>query len=282
MVAALSVSSVPYALSTSAKEYTVIIEPAYPPGWRMAPHTHLQYEMTMVQAGACYVSLGRDLRRVVTGDVVFLPSRVSHGHEPYLDNPVKLIVVQFPQLDSVLIEELLNAHPIGHYHLSELNRSRFLSICFQLQREIAGGLSHASTVCRALIEQMAVLLLRSAQYDTENSLTLEQQSAIEAALEWMHANAHRTVSIGEVAGRVGFSPAHFRALFHRSVGVSPKQYLTALRLQSSKCLLMHPERTVAEVADMAGFNSPQEFSKVFRRFTGLPPSEWKRSHLYVP
>jgi AraC-like DNA-binding protein len=35
------------------------------------------------------------------------------------------------------------------------------------------------------------------------------------------------------------------------------------------------------VAELAGFNSPQEFSKVFRRFTGIAPSDWKRSHLYV-
>jgi AraC-like DNA-binding protein/quercetin dioxygenase-like cupin family protein len=281
MVAALSASS-SYPALNRVEEYTVITEPAYPAGWRMSPHSHHQYEMTMVQAGACYVSLGRDLRRVVTGDVVFLPSRVSHGHEPYMDNSVELIVVQFPQLDSALIDELMNARPIGHYHLGELDRSRFLSLCFQLQREIAGGLPHASTLCRALVEQMAVLLLRSAQSETGDSLTVEQQSAIESSLEWMHANAHRTVSIGEVAERVGFSPAYFRALFRRSVGVSPKQYLTALRLQSSKCLLMHSERTVAEVAELAGFNSPQEFSKVFRRFTGLPPSEWKRSHLYMP
>ncbi len=282
MAVALHTSDLPFPDVNCAEEYTVITEPAYSPGWRMSPHSHRQYEITMVNQGACYVSLGRDLRRGVAGDVFFLPTRTSHGHEPYMDNTVELIVVQFPHIDASLVGALVNARPIGNYHLSELDRSRFLSICFQLQREIAGGLAHAATMCRAMVEQLAVLLLRSEQQEDENNLTIEQHTAIERALEWMHANAHTAVSIGEVADTVGFSPAHFRAIFRRSVGVSPKQYLTALRLQSSKCLLMHSERTVTEVAELAGFNSPQEFSKVFRRFTGIAPSEWKRSHLYMP
>jgi AraC-like DNA-binding protein len=269
------------ARKSPANEYTVIAEPAYPPYWRMSPHSHRQFEFTMVHEGACHVSLGRDLRRGMAGDVFFLPARVAHGHEPYLDHSVELIVVQFPHLDAALVQQLTNASPIGCFHLSELDQSRFLSLCFQLQREIAGGLPYAATLSRSLVEQIAVLLLRTEEYQEASVLTMEQHAAIEQALEWMHANAHSSVTIGEVAGRVGFSPAHFRTLFRRSVGVSPKQYLTALRLQSSKCLLMHSERTVAEVAELAGFNSPQEFSKVFRRFTGIAPSDWKRSHLYV-
>jgi AraC family transcriptional regulator, arabinose operon regulatory protein len=265
-----------------AKDYTVIIEPPYPSGWRMIPHSHVQYEMTLVRSGACHISLGHDLRLMQSGDVIFIPSRVAHGHEPYLNHEVELLVVQFPHLNAELVQELINATPLGLYHLSELEKSRFMSLCYQMQREIAGGLAHATHVCRAYIEQMAVLLLRSQTSGENKSLTFEQQTAIETALQWMHDHAHKPLTISDVATYIGFSTAHFRALFRQAVGVSPKQYLTALRLQASKCLLMHAERTVTEVAQLAGFNSPQEFSKVFRHFTGLTPSEWKRTHLYLP
>ncbi len=263
----------------SAKHYTVIMEPPHPPGWRMMPHSHIQYEITYVKSGACYFSLRDRLHKIVEGDVCFLPQHVLHGHEPYNDCRVELVVVQFPALNPHLIQQLVNDAPIGHYHLNEVDRSQFLSICFQLQREVAGGLPHAEYVCETYIGQIAVLLLRSRLQPGHRSLSAEQQEAIEAALSWIHTNWHQNFHIREVAEYVGFSPAHFRDLFRQSVGVSPKQYVMALRLQSSKCMLMHQERTVSEVAQLAGFNSPQEFSKVFRRLTGLPPSEWKRIHL---
>ena len=41
-----------------AKDYTVIIEPPYPPGWRMIPHSHMQYEMTLVRSGGAWYSVG--------------------------------------------------------------------------------------------------------------------------------------------------------------------------------------------------------------------------------
>jgi AraC-like DNA-binding protein/quercetin dioxygenase-like cupin family protein len=263
----------------SAKQYTVIAEPAHPPGWRMEPHSHIQHEITYVRRGACYFSLQDRLHRIEAGDVCFLPQHVLHGHEPYQGHSVELVVVQFPDLDTDLQKQLINSEPIGHYHLSELERSQFLSICYNLQREIAGRLSHADFLCHSYVNQLGVLMLRSAARQGIESLSADQQEVVEIALDWIHDNWHRTFQISDLAERVGFSASHFRALFRQAVGVSPKQYVMTLRLQSSKCMLMHAESTVTEVARLAGFNSPQQFSRVFRRLTGIPPSEWKKIHL---
>ncbi len=52
-----------------------------------------------------------------------------------------------------------------------------------------------------------------------------------------------------------------------------------LRLQYSKYLLLHSERTVSDVAQATGFGTLQQFCKAFRKATGLTPGEWRNAHL---
>ncbi len=260
-------------------EYTVIMEPPHPPGWRMQPHAHVQSEFTFVRQGSCYVRLGDQLYLLQAGDVIYLPGGVSHGHEPYLHQEVSFIVVQFPGLPDRLHRELLNTGEIGLYRLSTLEKSRFIDYCYQLQREIARGLPHSDVQCRALVDQLAVILLRCGLRQGEPDLTTEQQVAIDRALQWIHQHFSEQLRVSDVATYVGFSPAYFRLLFRRAMGISPKQYVLALRLQSSKCMLMQPDRTIGEIARKTGFDSPQAFSKAFRQFTGVTPTQWKQTHI---
>lgn len=111
-------------------------------------------------------------------------------------------------------------------------------------------------------------------------LSPEQRQLIEGALRFMHEHSHDLIHVKDVAQTHGLSPQYFRRLFKQYVGVSPKQYLTTLKIQRSKCLLLHQEHSVTEVAMGLGFGSTQQFSKVFRKITGLSPSLWRKAYLW--
>jgi AraC-like DNA-binding protein/quercetin dioxygenase-like cupin family protein len=263
---------------SEAKDYTVIVEPPYPAGRRMPSHAHIQHEFALVHQGACAIILPGETRHLTVGDVLFFPAGLSHG---FISDPIEgvsFIVTQFLRLDPALLKQLINDQSLGRYHLSKLEQSRFTDICYQMQREVAGNLPYAAFQCQTFIEQLAIILLRSGQIDSTASLSTDHAQIIDRALEWLHTHSHENILVSDVARQVNLSPVHFRQIFRRAMGVSPKQYLFALRLQTSKCLLMH-DRPVSEVAEMAGFGSPQEFSKAFRRLTGVTPLQWKRAHL---
>ncbi len=270
-------------VSTDARDYTVIIEPPYPPGRWMPPHAHIQHEIALVYAGACRIHLPpyNQTQHLGEGDVLFFPAGLAHDFVADPIRGVQFIVVQFVHLDPRLLKPMVNTHRLGRFRLSRLEMSRFVDVCHQLQREVAGNLPYAAVQCQALVEQLVVILLRSDQRGAEAGLSPEHAQMINRALQWLHAHSHENILVSDVARAVNLSPVHFRQLFRRAMGVSPKQYLFALRLQTSKCLLMH-DRPVSEVAELAGFGSPQEFSKAFRRLTGVTPLEWKRAHLYTP
>jgi len=246
----------------------------------MPAHSHLRHEIGLVHKGTCHIVLAQERRPLQAGDVFFIPGGVSH--EFLSSQGYVTLIVTCRELAADLLHDLTTAPPIGQFHLSGVQIVQFGEICHQLQRELAGALPYAHEQCRYLVGQLAILLLRSRLHGSLPALNTGQQRAMETALQWIHEHVQEKVVIGELAARVGLSPARFRQLFHQYVGVSPKRYLLSLRLHASKSLLAQPDRTVGEAGELAGLGTPQQFSRVFRQHTGLTPTEWRRMTLSTP
>lgn len=231
------------------------------------------------KSASCTIQVGSERRYFERGDVFFFPARLAHGFATGSSQGVEIVVVQFTELEESLTKQLMNLPPIGFFKLTDLEISVFLDLCYRLQREIVGSLPFAEMQCRALLEQIIVLLLRTSSRGDLPYLIPQQQHAIEKALQIIHLRNQDNLRIGEIATEVGFSSQHFRELFKRYVGVSPKKYLTTLKIQRSKCLLLHKEYSVTDVAYHLGFSSPQQFSKAFRKTIGLSPLLWRRAYM---
>jgi AraC family transcriptional regulator len=61
-----------------------------------------------------------------------------------------------------------------------------------------------------------------------------------------------------------------------NMNTSPYKYVLALRIEQSKRLLENRQLSVLEVAQSVGFDNPQHFATVFRRFAGVSPSTYRR------
>lgn len=88
--------------------------------------------------------------------------------------------------------------------------------------------------------------------------------------------AMRSVSLEALAAELGLSYSSFRRLFKAQTGHSPKQYHLRLRLGRVKELLRGSDKTIAEIADLLGFDSPYHLSSQFKRFTSLSPKNWRQ------
>jgi AraC family transcriptional regulator len=96
-------------------------------------------------------------------------------------------------------------------------------------------------------------------------------------LEYIEANLDTNVRLNALAAEVGVSAFHFSRLFKQSTGCSPHQYLLGRRLERAKTLLCQPRTTLAEIGASTGFADQGHFTKVFRRFVGVTPSEYRKS-----
>lgn len=82
-----------------------------------------------------------------------------------------------------------------------------------------------------------------------------------------------TLTVADLADHVGYSPFHFARLFRHRTGITPGQFLTALRIDAAKRLLLNDDDAVIDIAAAVGFDSLSSFSRRFRSVVGVAPGQ---------
>ena len=85
------------------------------------------------------------------------------------------------------------------------------------------------------------------------------------------------VSLDSISDILHINSSYFSQLFKRSFGVKFVDYLTDLRIRAAKDFLKDPFLTMAEVSGMVGYESPNYFTRVFKKTTGCTPTEYRRT-----
>lgn len=128
------------------------------------------------------------------------------------------------------------------------------------------------------LEVMSILyntLSRVIKYTDVNS----SFPALWAAVDYIRDNIRNPeLSIQGMANAVGFSEVHFRKLFKKSYGISPKQYLQNLRLDMAKNLLETGNVSISNIATECGYSSIYYFSKLFKEKTGYSPYAYRERY----
>ena len=100
--------------------------------------------------------------------------------------------------------------------------------------------------------------------------------ALTPAIEYIENNIDNpdlSMSVLSTVSRI--SEVYLRRLFNREFGVSPKQYITQLRISRAKQLLKNSGTSVGQVAEDCGYSSVYHFSRAFKIATGYTPSEYR-------
>lgn len=76
----------------------------------------------------------------------------------------------------------------------------------------------------------------------------------------------------------GVSTRYFNELFSVFFGVSPKEYIVRMQLDTARNLLATSDDSIGRIASACGFGDVYYFSKVFRKVMGMSPSEYRKSN----
>lgn len=114
---------------------------------------------------------------------------------------------------------------------------------------------------------------------TSNQLVLiennQESPTIAKARAYIEEHKGEELSLAEVAKAVNMSAFYFCKLFKKSAGVTFTEYLSRVRVEAVKTLLLNPHKRVSEAAFEGGFQSLSQFNRIFRRTTGESPSDFR-------
>lgn len=103
-----------------------------------------------------------------------------------------------------------------------------------------------------------------------------QPSYYAEALAFVRAHYFEELTVEQLADAVGISRKHLFYIFKKESGVSPKDCITAYRIEKAKQLLSDGRITVSSVAYSVGYQDAFNFSKMFKKNTGYSPEEYRK------
>ncbi len=95
------------------------------------------------------------------------------------------------------------------------------------------------------------------------------------AKKYIEENYHRDISLDDVSRIVDISPYYFSKLFKEETGENFIEYLTNLRINKAKDLLMHSGLNIKNICVDTGYSDPNYFSRIFKKQVGVTPTEFR-------
>jgi AraC family transcriptional regulator len=119
---------------------------------------------------------------------------------------------------------------------------------------------------------------------TSSNNSLAHQQAVERVIRAMRDRLNEPLTLQDMADIAYLSPNHFHRIFHRIIGVPPGEFLTALRLNAAKRLLLTTSMRVTDICFEVGYSSVGSFTTRFTELVGLAPRRLRQQveHVVMP
>lgn len=149
-----------------------------------------------------------------------------------------------------------------------INATERLLSCLRdpMDSKVLGAAAANEIIYRVLRGEKGRVLYSLTQHNTP-------YAAVARALERIHLDYRQSMTVDDLAQQNAMSVSSFHRAFKRVTGDSPLQYLKKIRLDKAKSLLVHEKMRVNNVAYEVGYESPSQFSREFKRYFKVPPSE---------
>ena len=149
--------------------------------------------------------------------------------------------------------------------------------------KIDGAPIGASQITKNLLEIFLIKLRRNKEMLTKNKRRSYRINGVDipyelkAILDYLEANVGKKITVDGIAEHFGKSASAVKNLFSTYSDGGIISYFNTLKINEAKKLIREGNFNMSQIADTLGFDNPQYFSKFFRTYTGMSPSEYKAS-----
>ena len=161
--------------------------------------------------------------------------------------------------------------PLFHYDKDSLYRERLLRI-YQLN---GSRPSDEARMQAELLIFLATLMDNTQKVEDDHKSGYEY---IQKSLRYIDYNYSRDIDVDDIAANAGISRSHLYRLFVQHISMPPNEYLTRYRIQKACILLQQQHLSVGEAAYSTGFSDQLYFSRVFKKYKGVPPSRYAETY----
>ncbi len=257
-----------------------------PVGW----HWHDDWEIITAAEGEVLVSVCSKKYRLLPGQGIFIQSGVPHGVSGQGDGRSVLRSAVFhPRLlgglDSIYwqkyIEPLMKNPNLRSVFLdgsAPWHRDFLAAMESAWQAVAAESDCYEFEVRAALSRGISILYKRYPAFQSGSSeRELRDMERIKIMLQYVQEHYDDELTIAQIADCAVISKSECLRCFHRTLGVTPIQYIKQFRIQRAADLLLSTDKKVVDIAMSCGFSDTAYFIRQFREVKGSTPGEFRKA-----
>jgi len=154
--------------------------------------------------------------------------------------------------------------PLIFSYIQQMIMCRHLTLANELRRESA-----LLQIFSVLMEEYKGTLPKEERYDYPYQIYVDQ------ALDYIQHNFKTNIRINDLASYIGIDRSYLTNIFKHVTKMSPQEYLKRYRMEQSMNMLKETDMKICDVAEAVGYGDQLSFSKMFKKYTGISPSDYR-------
>ncbi len=252
-------------------------------------HCHTQFEISLITDGYGEYTTKRSKFQMNKGDVVVFSSNELHNISEVGENGLSIINMHFePRYLSVSKSDLMGqgymnfcfTHSPDFSNLIHSDKAAPIrELIYNIKKELSHNNPERNLAIKSYLNLIIILLIREFNYKSDEQVPTTQISNMLKATKYIDRNISDKLSLEDISAVAGVSPNYFSALFKQLNGTALWDYISAKRIEKAIGLILdgNEDMTMLSIALECGFNSTANFNKIFKKQTGMTPTQFKNA-----
>lgn len=234
---------------------------------------HSYWELTYVDKGELLTTIDRVSYHLKQGDLIFYAPMQFHTQSTFEKISSSYLTINF-KMNFNHADLLCNK-------IFSLKRDSYF-IVTKLIEELSNDNLYSNDLSLCYLKQLIIQMLRLDNSHFHSKPTTHMQQTYENELLndillYIDDNIYEKISVSTLCEHFCISTSMLHSLFRKNMNNTAKNYINELKLSKSKELIRNSTHTLSEISEMLGFSSIHYFSKKFKSYFNISPTEYSKS-----
>lgn len=258
------------------------------PDFSYPEELHEFYEFAYVDSGRILCRMDSETVELCQGEFFLIPPRQAHFYLAVKDQPAVIFIVCFRSNSDCLtiLDHKLMLNRDEKHILSDMMKEAREAFVFpfdKMLRPTPAAVFGAQQMVENNLEKLLIHLIRAQISRNKDIVFVMDSIELENSLcnELVHllkSHVFDALTLDQISAEAHYSKTYLNAMFRRNMGQTIMKYYTTLKIKEAKTLL-RSGLPVETIAARLKFESPTYFTKVFKKYTNMTPTAYKRTIL---
>lgn len=237
------------------------------------PRGRIDYQLLYIAAGKAYFTFNGKEEMVPAGHMVLYRPKEMQKYVYYGKDQTEVYWVHFTGRDVKMILRQYGIPEKEHVFYTG-NSPAFHRIFREMIQELQIARPHFQEMLAMQLRELFILISR--QNVPGKKINLYTMAEMEQATHYFSEHFNDAISIEDYAASRHMSACWFIRSFKQYNGITPMQYVLNIRIANAQNLLLTTSNNITEIAAIVGYDNPLYFSRLFKKQTGVSPSEYRK------